>query len=83
MDDKLSVPQGAVPHETFCAGTEALDVWMCFRNSHRWHVASVDVSVGMPAATEWPSALSVVHTVTCLGSFPQAHFIPSGAESPF
>lgn len=43
----------------------------------------VHVSVGMPAAAEWPSAVSVVQTVTCLGCFPQTHFIPSGAESLF
>jgi len=80
---KLGVPRGAVPHEIPRIGTEARDVRLCFRNSHRRHVVCVRASVGMPAAAEWPSAVSVVQTVTCLGSFPQTHFIPSGAESLF
>lgn len=41
------------------------------------------MSVGVPAATEWPSAVSVVHTVTCSGFLLQTHFIPSAAESLF
>lgn len=43
----------------------------------------VRTSVGMPAATEWLSAFSVVQTGACLGSFPQTRFIPSATESLF
>lgn len=43
----------------------------------------VHVSVGAPAASEWPSALSVVQTASCLGSCPQTLCVPSGAESLF
>lgn len=80
---KPGVPKGAVPHKIFDTGNEVLDVWACFRNSQRWHVGCVHTSVGMPAATEWPSAFSVVQTVACLGSFPQTRSIPCAAESLF
>lgn len=49
----------------------------------RGGMGGVHMSVGMPAATEWPSAFSVVQTAACLGSFPQTGFIPSAAESLF
>lgn len=46
-------------------------------------VWQVCISVGVPVATEWLSAGSVVHTVTCSGSFLQTYFIPSDTESLF